>query len=236
MMPHSATRQTYAILMGDLVTSERHANPASLYDRFNDAIARANVDHAADLASPLTITLGDEFQGLATSLVAAAFIARTIRYRLMDADIDCRFSIGLAALATPLNTDRAWNMMGHGLAAARERLDEKRANNLYRFSLPNQAALETLLEASGATLTAIERKWSDIQRRDIVALLAGEVIDDVAARRNVTTKNIYKTRAAGDYDLYLTQWDAIRTALRTLDECQGLPGAARWSTRSFIPA
>ncbi|MFD2134716.1 hypothetical protein ACFSLT_04795 [Novosphingobium resinovorum] len=74
------------------------------------------------MASPLTITLGDEFQGPFTSLVAAAQAAREIRFELLGKDIDCRFVIGSIDLRTPVNSRRAWNMMGPGFADARERL------------------------------------------------------------------------------------------------------------------
>ena len=117
----------HAVLMGDLVGSERHADPRDLHARFNAAIDRQNKALAADMASPLTITLGDEFQGLFTSLVAAAQAAREIRFELLGKDIDCRFVIGSIDLRTPVNSRRAWNMMGPGFADARERLGEKRS-------------------------------------------------------------------------------------------------------------
>lgn len=83
----------YAVLMGDVVDSERHADPEQLHAAFNAAIDLQNAHLAADLMSPLTITLGDEFQGLLTSLVAATWTARQIRFDLMRQDIECRFVV-----------------------------------------------------------------------------------------------------------------------------------------------
>lgn len=226
----------HAVLMGDLVGSERHADPRDLHARFNAAIDRQNKALAADMASPLTITLGDEFQGLFTSLVAAAQAAREIRFELLGKDIDCRFVIGSIDLRTPVNSRRAWNMMGPGFAAARERLGEKRAPSRYRFSLSQDPLLETMLEAIGASLTAIERGWSKAQREDIIHLLDGASVADVASARGVGIQNVYKVRSAGDYDLYTTQWDAVRAALIELDTRHDLPGADTWCTYSFTPA
>ncbi len=224
-----------AALMGDIVHSERAADPAWLHKTFNAVVDRGN-GRRDGLDSPLTITLGDEFQALATSFVAAASIARDIRLELLELDVECRFAIGVARIDTPVNRDRAWNMMGPGLAATRERLNEKSATNLYRFVLPDDPLLETMIEASGATLTAIERGWSATQRRDIAALLRGEDVAGIARRRNVTVHNIYKVRASGDYDLYRLQWQAVGEALSVLDRRYHMPGAEQWSTRSFTLA
>lgn len=212
----------YAILMGDLVHSEGVADRAVLHARFNRAIEQANHAHGKDIASPLTITLGDEFQGLATSLVAAFEIARAIRLDLLHDKLECRFALGIEALQTPLNRDRAWNMMGPGLTATRERLNEKLEDRLYRFVLAEEPVLESLLEACGASLTAIERSWTDTQRHDIQALLEGRTPADIARAREVSARTVYKTRSSGNYDLYQLQWRAIREALAALDQGQGL--------------
>ncbi len=225
-----------AVLMGDLVGSEGHADAQGLHAVFNAAIDRQNEARAADLASPLTITLGDEFQGLFNSLVAATQAAREIRFTLMREDIDCRFVIGSVDMKTPINQDRAWNMMGPGFASARERLGQKRAASRYRFSFPDQALLETMLDASGASLTAIERGWSQTQRDDIIHLLSGASVAEVAHMRNVGVHNVYKVRSAGNFDLYAIQWHAVHKALTELDQRLDLPGADKWYTHSFIPA
>lgn len=233
-MPGSTT--SFAVLMGDLVGSERNPDPAMLHKRFNAAIDRQNDVLAGDMVSPLTITLGDEFQGLLSSLVAAAQAAREIRFELLNENIDCRFSIGSVNLKTPLNHERAWNMMGPGFASTRERLSEKRSPSRYRFSIPKDDVFEALLEASGASLTAIERSWSEAQRNDIIKLLAGASVAEVAHARNVSVHNVYKVRNAGEFDLYVIQWDAIHKALTELDRRYELPGAEKWFTHSFTRA
>ncbi len=214
----------YAVLMGDLVQSEQHENIAELHLRFNAAIDRQNKTHQDALASPLTITLGDEFQGIVTSLVTAFGIAREIRLDLLAQGIECRFALGEVTLRTPLNTDRAWNMMGPGLARTRDRLNEKRTHTLYRFAFPDQPLLETMLEASGASLTAIERGWTETQRRDIRAMLDGESPAEIARRRNVSVHSIYKVRGSGDFDLYLIHWNAVREVLAALDKIYAREG------------
>ncbi|KQO58692.1 SatD family protein [Sphingomonas sp. Leaf257] len=215
----------FAVLMGDLVDSEEYEDARYLHSAFNSAVERQKALLADDMASPLTITLGDEFQGLLHSLDAAAKAARNIRFDLMLHDIDCRFVIGIVDIKTPLNSERAWNMMGPGFAAARERLGEKRSPNRYRFSIPQDALLETLLEAIGGSLSAIERKWSRVQRDVIITLSEDVSVAELAQARDVGIANIYKVRSAGEYDRYMTEWDAVHTALAELDIRYGLMGA-----------
>lgn len=68
---------------------------------------------------------------------------RNLRLQLMNEGIDCRFVIGRVDLETPLNPGKAWNMMGPGLSRARDKLNEKRAGSLYRFSIGQDPLLET---------------------------------------------------------------------------------------------
>lgn len=216
------TEQRYVALMGDLVRSEGNTAPACLHASFNAAIDAQNAAMRATIASPLTITLGDEFQGLLTSFTQALAAAQALRFHLLADDIECRFVIGLVALHTPLNRDRAWNMMGHGLARAREKLDAKRAVTLYGFTLDDDPLTETLLDALGAGMTAIERRWTPQQRRYITAMLSGDDVATVAKAHDVSVYSVYKVRAAGDHDAYLAQRHALHAAAVDLDRRYGL--------------
>lgn len=217
---------TYVALMGDLVESEGSGDVAALHARFNQVIEQQSRAAGTGIVSPLTITLGDEFQGLTRSLAAAFKIARHIRFDLMEASVECRFAMGVVTLKTPLNPDRAWNMMGPGLATTRERLNEKRSDRLYRFILPDAPIIENLLEASGASLTAIERGWTETQRRDIEALLGGQSTAEVARHRHVSPRSVYKVRSSGNFELYELHLHTIRTTLQALDRQFGLEEAA----------
>lgn len=207
-----------AILMGDLVDSEAFKDTRTLHAAFNAAVGRQNAATGSGPISPLTITLGDEFQGIYGAMEHAARAAQDMRFDLLDQGIDCRFVIGRVRIDTPLNPERAWNMMGPGLSDARDILNAKAAGLTYRFSLPEHAQLAQLLDALGAGLSAIERSWTDTQRRDIRALLNGATVDAVAQNRNVKTRAIYKSRKGGEYDAYALQWRAVLDALAAHDK------------------
>lgn len=223
MFPEMVTSGQYlGVVMGDLVRSEQSLAPEMLHEWFNEAVDWQNAAHAQALASPLTITLGDEFQGVTRSLGRALPIMRDLRLRLMARAIECRFVIGLVEIRTAVNPDKAWNMMGPGLGHARDKLNEKKGGMLYRFSLPHDPLAETVLDALGVGLTTIERGWTDRQRSDIDALVGGASPAELARCRDVSVHSIYKVRSSGHYDAYVTQWQAIEAALAALDAREGL--------------
>jgi hypothetical protein len=211
-----------AVIMGDLVRSESSLPVDLLHELFNKAISDQNNTHSKAFLSPMTITLGDEFQGVVRSLAQAVLIARDIRLQLLADDIDCRFVVGLVEIKTPINPDKAWNMMGPGLSRAREKLNQKKADQFYRFSLLDSPVMEIMLDALGAGLSAIERDWTVQQRKDISALMSGLSAVELANRRNVSVHSIYKVRGSGNFDAYSIQWHAIVEALTSLDMQEGL--------------
>ena len=98
-----------------------------------------------------------------STLTHAWGVASELRLRLLVANVSCRFVIGAAQLETPLNRKEAWNMMGNGLAEARDKLNDKRTGSAYRFSLPGETIVEPLLDAVGDSLTEVERGWTPTQ-------------------------------------------------------------------------
>lgn len=210
--------RTLAVVMGDLVQSERADDVAELHRTFNDAVAHQNERYADALASPLTITLGDEFQGLLTSLSAGAQLLRDMRLDLLQRDIDCRFVLGLVRIETPVNPAQAWNMMGPGLSRSRHKLDGKSAISRYGFSLPHEPLMEIALDGLGVGLTVIEKGWTQRQLADIAALLNGQAPAALAEQRQVSVHSIYKVRTSGHFDAYQRQWNAVIEVLADLDK------------------
>lgn len=215
-------RPTHVVVMGDLIGSERADSVEAIHSTFNDAIDAVNAEQRPTLSSPLTITLGDEFQGLCASLSDGVAIVRTLRQRLLSQGVPCRFVLGLVTLRTSINHDRAWNMMGPGLAQARDRLAVKREPNAYRFLLPDRPIVVELLDALGHALTAIEEDWTARQQEIVIALLAKDrTVAEIAHALRVTARNIYNVRKAGGFKLYQSLWQSLERAFHDLDIAYG---------------
>ncbi|MGH6952113.1 MAG: SatD family protein [Vitreimonas sp.] len=217
-----APNKPRAVLMGDLVGSEKAASAKAVHRVFNRAIARANKRHAAQILSPLTITLGDEFQGLISSFVGAWTLAAELRLGLLHEGVSCRFVVGAATIETPLNRARAWNMMGPGLADARAKLNDKGLANAYRFSFPSDPVIAELMEAVGASLTHVEQGWTDTQLRYFWRRAEGRAIARIAKDLGVSQRGVYKVLRAAHADFHDRQSEAIGRALTHLDTQHGL--------------
>lgn len=221
-MPAKQSRPL-AVLMGDLVASERARSLKAVHRAFNKGVDFANERYAADIESPLTITLGDEFQGLTRSLTHAWAIASTLRLRLLAANVSCRFVIGTAQLETPVNPREAWNMMGRGLAEARDKLNDKRSSNAYRFSLRGEPIVEPLLDAVGDSLTEVELGWTPTQLKYYSSARdSARTNAEIAKSLGVSPRSLYKVLHAARGDFHRRQAAIVARALMELDERYGL--------------
>lgn len=218
-----AAQTTYAISMGDLVHSSGHDDPNALHRLFNEVVAEANRRYAESIVSPLTITLGDEFQGLSASLVRGFELNHFVRLRLLGRGVSTRLVLGAGAIDTAVNPDNAWNMMGEGLSRAREKLNAKLRFNCYRFSFPCEAQLERLLDGIGRSLTNIESGWTSTQRDYVIKRLSQpqHSVSVIAAELGISKNSMYKVLRAADADFYEAQLESISESLAHEDERRG---------------
>lgn len=221
----SHRQYTHAVVMGDLVGSEKVSSPTRLHSLFNAGIESSNQTYRDLIVSPLTITLGDEFQGLCTSLQAGLGIVRFVRERLLSNGVDCRFALGVVKLETKLNPDHAWNMMGLGLSTTRERLSDKRNVNLYRFYLPDEDVVQRLVEAVALSISVTEAAWTDRQREIVLASIPAEQGNTgLAQQLGISVRTLYKIQNAARLEFYKAQWSVIESTMAHLDRGYGLDG------------
>lgn len=109
--------------MGDIVGSS-DSNLISLQKEFSKLIERINKEFQTQLKSPLTITLGDEFQGVIADFQTSVQVIIKIEEEKWELDypILIRYSLGLGEISTPLNNEIAFGMLGEGLANVRNSL------------------------------------------------------------------------------------------------------------------
>ncbi|SFT52879.1 SatD family (SatD) [Algoriphagus locisalis] len=151
------------IIMGDVVKSS-DADQVTLQRNFTQLIKMVNESFKAELASPLTITLGDEFQGIVKSKEAIATIVFALEeYRWqLEIPILIRYSVTLGEIATEINPVIAYGMLGSGLSEAREALIEMKSeedrlvlNGDFPKKLQMALSLNLLLELQE------QWKWKD---------------------------------------------------------------------------
>ncbi|PUZ20718.1 SatD family (SatD) [Chitinophaga costaii] len=155
------SKHLYFILMADIIGS-RQSDQRLLMADFKALVTKINKKQKKTLLSPITITLGDEFQGIIHDLPASLKImlemeemiialGKTfkLRYVLMQGEID-----------TPINPSIAYEMLGPGLTAARETLNQlKRDHHRFEINLQDQA-LSGALNNSFFALQSIVDNWN----------------------------------------------------------------------------
>ena len=205
--------------MGDLVHSTAHADPRKLHLLFNQIVTQANQRFADSIASPLTITLGDEFQGLSTSLVRGFELNHFVRMSLLLKGVSTRLVLGIGAIDTAVNPKNAWNMMGEGLSKARDKLNDKKSLNCYRFSFPQHAQLELLLDCVGESMTNEETDWTNTQMEYVTRKLSKpkKSVSLIAQDLGITPNSMYKVLRSANSNFYEKQLKTMSEVLRMED-------------------
>jgi hypothetical protein len=113
------------ILMGDIISSGK-SDPIKLLKEFSLLIEEVNDEFKNETKSPLTITLGDEFQGVITDLNTSLEIIVRIEEKKWELNhpLSLRYSLGFGEISTQINPKIAHGMLGMGLTTVREALNE----------------------------------------------------------------------------------------------------------------
>ena len=201
------------VVMGDIVRSRDYEEKQLMRD-FANLIEACNREFAAGILSPYTVTLGDEYQGVAASLL---WSVRTIIY-LDEARLHGEYSfkmrhvVHFGDVATPLNKVVAYGMLGSGLTKARELLtDKRRGRPRFCFSLPDQqlsSNLRQLLEV----MSSITNAWKPRDVAIIFAMLANDNDTEVATELGKNRSQIWKRRKS----LFIDEYKALRMVVLEL--------------------
>jgi SatD family (SatD) len=125
------------ILMADIINSRSHPS-LELLKSFKELVLAVNTNFSNELLSPLTITLGDEYQAIVKELNDAVrmliFIEEySIQHKL---DFKLRHVLKEGEVETEINKQIAHGMLGSGLTEARAALLRlKKTDNRFRIEI-----------------------------------------------------------------------------------------------------
>lgn len=165
------------ILMADIVGSSKRKGKALMND-FKIAVAWVNKRDKSHIASPLTITLGDEFQGVVKNTHCALQIVFDLEQYLMrqESPFKLRYVIHEGKIETKLNRKNAYEMLGPGLTHAREELVAlKSSRNRFKISLKDEA-VSTKLALGMIIYQGIVDRWTTAQQK-VVSVFWEELSD-----------------------------------------------------------
>lgn len=202
----------YWILMADIIDSD--SKPKNeLMTSMSSIVSQINSIFGNKILSPLTITLGDEFQGVISTSKSCIDIIIEIEERLLKATLQyrLRYVVLHGQIDTAINEKMAYQMLGSGLTKARKLIEEmKKLSSRFTFqgiSKPKDA----VINQSFIVYQNIIDSWSRQDER----LLASEFITHrdykiVAEKTNKTRSQIWKREQSLRMDAYFAIKNVIQ--------------------------
>jgi len=134
------------ILMADIIRSSQK-NSNVLMNNFKEVANQINIQLKDAFYSPITITLGDEFQSVVKSLRDGISVIITFEELIikLKKNFRLRYVLNYGEIDTPINRERAHEMLGQGLTETREMLQiQKRKDERFYIKDKNNKISEKL--------------------------------------------------------------------------------------------
>jgi hypothetical protein len=151
--------------MGDIVKS-RDKESKGLAETFRSLTRYINKKLKPEILSPLTVTLGDEFQGIVGSRDAGirAIIEAEEWLLQKGEDIEVRFVLNFGQIDTEINRKIAHGMLGQGLTETRQILEELKSKE-ERYWIGGNGEMDIKTTALFVIMQGITMDWKNEKRR-----------------------------------------------------------------------
>lgn len=209
----------YLALIGDLVHSRTHADRAGLQNKLQAVLKAINREYGDFIESKLTLTLGDEFQGLLKPDRRVMRLADDIETRIGH---PLRLGFGYGTMLTAINPELSIGADGKAYWSARDAvtwLKEKGAEARIRidgFGAWQDDLLNTIL----LTTDILKNGWTNLQDETFRALIQQGIYTDefrqvdFARHLGIKPSSLTKRLLAGNIKTYIK---ARNTVGRTIE-------------------
>lgn len=192
----------HLVLIGDIVGSRELPARPQFQRRLKNALQALNGRRKA-LASPYTLTLGDEFQAVYRDPETAFADVFTLLAEI--APVQARFALAVGEIVTPINATQAIGMDGPAFHRGRALLEKLKAGRrLFGVQLsgrePDPFTVAMLNVFSGQV-----KGWKPTRLRLFANLLAGGSVPEMAAGTGITVRAVNKNIRAAELD----EWRVI---------------------------
>ncbi|MEO6003144.1 MAG: SatD family protein [Opitutus sp.] len=184
-------------LIADIVASRNLGQRAAFQRRLEKALQKITAG-ARDLASPYTITLGDEFQAVYRK---SDFLFADVFTIMADIHpVRARFAIGVGELTTKINPEQALGMDGPAFHDARAALTalkaDKRLLRIAGASMPDWGMADHVLNLLSHQVAG----WSRNRLLIVSGLLRGRSVKEIEAGLQISRVAVYKNIRAAALD------------------------------------
>lgn len=182
------------VLIGDIISSKEIKNRADIQSNLDKIFKKINSSDK-NLSSPLTITLGDEFQGVFDK--AESIFKNIWLISLSVYPVKIRFAIGIGEITTRLNKKQAIGMDGPAFYNARNGLNELKKTN-YMLSISSEGVNnEGIFNEILYLISHLSNNWKKSRIEILTLLYDNYSVIEIAKKLGITDKAVYKNIHAG---------------------------------------
>ena len=154
----------YLIIIGDIVASKEITDRLNFQKKFTDVLVKPNRTFHNSMISPLTLTIGDEFQAVLWEAMYLFNIMGMIEREIPS--VSLRYGIGLGKIDTEINSESAIGMDGPAFHYARTAVETARKEGtIYHFKCDDDI-LQDRINVMLGWLDITLKKWT-LQRKEI---------------------------------------------------------------------
>ena len=196
------------ILMADVVNSSNQ-RPEKLMDELKSVVEWTNKIFAGSIESPLTITLGDEFQGIVGSASEGVEIILAMEEYIIEEDYNfkLRYVLHEGEVKTEVNPEVAYEMLGSGLTKARQLLGEmKKEPNRFMIKINRH-------ETVGKMMRIIQHfidGWHPKDRSTVSGFLQGYDYKALAKMHQKDDSTLWRRRKSLAIDEYILSKEVLQ--------------------------
>lgn len=208
----------YPILFADIQNS-RLRNGKKLMGEFKEIVRTVNSNKKKQLLSPLTITLGDEFQGVIDTIEDGIEIIFNLEELILqlDYDLKLRYVLHYGTIDTKINKQMAFEMLGEGLTEGRNQLMELKKESKRFFihldekNLPKQEYINKAF----SLYQSIVDSWKSKDRITVSAFLKHDDYKKVAEEINLNRSSAWRRKKSLNIEQYTDSKNLILYVLNT---------------------
>ncbi len=193
------------ILMADVVNSHDY-DGKTLMNHFQELVKFVNRIFYGAIESPLTITLGDEFQGVIDETSNAVTMLFAMEEWILENEWDfkLRYVIVEGEIDTAINKESAHEMLGDGLTRARQQLGMmKKETNRFYLSLNDQALTSRLTKSLRLAQHFIDN-WQPKDRKTVAGFLNGLDYKELAKKLGKDDSSVWRRKRSLSIEAYQT--------------------------------
>lgn len=191
----------YLAVIGDVVGSKRLKSRAAFQRTLAAVLAEVSAGNPS-LASPYTLTLGDEFQAVYRR--AEGLFADLGRIRAACLPAEVRLSVAAGRIVTAINPAQALGMDGPAFHVARERIERLKQEG-GRFSLAGDLPGDDVTrEAAVALLSSWTDDWKANRWSVLLGRLQERPVAQLAAELGISEPAVYKNLHAGRLETWVS--------------------------------